>query len=125
MIVRSYRDSDLKRVDEIWKKFYSTEFCLPDLSNTITHAIIENDGIITGFGEVKLFAEALMVIDKDQSLRVKTDTARALIYKGINDSTSAGLRQLHVSVHDLRFAEVMEKHFGFERVKDIIMVRNL
>jgi len=125
MIARNLKDSDLEILDKIYREYYQDDFYLPSLKNTITHAVIEYNNTILGFGEVKIFAEAIMILDKSKSNRIKHETMRALMYKAIQDSKSVGVEQLHVSVKDKNFADSLIKHYDFEVCNNIILARKL
>lgn len=116
---------DLKDIDKIWNLYYKNKFNLPNLNYTVSHGIVEDGQGIIGFGEVKLFAEAIMILDGSRSIRTKAMAMKAMIYKALADSKSIGLSQLHISVADNKFAEQLEKRYGFKKVENIIMVRNL
>lgn len=118
-------DEDLEAIDDIYEKYYKNQFGLPNLNATVSHGIIEDDKGVIGFGMVKLFAEAIMILDKIRSTRDKSRAMKALMYKALADSKRVGLNQLHVTVDDEEFAKKLEKHYGFKRVRSIVLVRNL
>jgi hypothetical protein len=125
MIIRALKAEDIEEVDRLYRSFYENDFYLPSLSNTITHAVVEDGEKILGFGEVKVFAEAIMVLDKNKNDRTKAITMKALMTKAIEDCKKIGIEQLHVSVKDDKFIEILEKHYEFEKVKGIILARKI
>lgn len=116
--LRKPRSSDSKRLHEIWERNYSKEFPLPDLSHSVIDAVVvdENDKVL-GFGIVKLFAEAVMTLDKSQPTRVKIETLRLLFQEAIRGVVGADLHHIHAFVQDPEFSRLMKKHFGFETAK--------
>lgn len=127
MILRSLRNEDVPEVNRFYNEFYSNDFYLPSLRNTITHAVVEDDGRVLGFGEVKVFAEAIMVLDKSKNIKTRASVMRALMTKAILDCKAHDIEQLHVSVkkEDDGFKKILEKHYEFEEVKGVILARKL
>ena len=81
MIIRPVRNGDLKQIDEIYLKHHKDKIQLPDLENQITSAVVENQGRVVGFGIVKIFAEAIMLLDLDES-RVNTSSFNGFVDVG-------------------------------------------
>ena len=115
MLLRRPESRDLQRIDEIWKKHHSTNFGVPNLNNTVTHAVVENeDGKVQAYGTVKLFAEAILYLDWDAPQREKIEALKELMLEAIRGTSDAQLEQLHVFVADPKFSALLKKHFGFK-----------
>lgn len=126
MIIRSLNiDNDLKAIDRIWKEGYSSDFSLPDLSNAVTFAVVEDAGEIVGFGMVKMFAEAIMILDKSKSIRVKSETMKLLLDKAETDCRTENIKQLHSFTNDPNFANLLVKHFNFKTIQNIGLQKEL
>ena len=125
MVIRELRYDDIKEIDDLYKRFYQQDFYLPSLANTITHAVVEDDSGILGFGEVKIFAEAIMVLDMNAKASKRALAMRALMFKAIEDCKNSGVEQLHTSVLNGEFAGILRKHYEFENVKGIILARKI
>lgn len=110
---RYTKESDVDEIDRIWKTFYSNEFSLPDLSNTIIHGVVETDKGITGFGMVKLMAEGLLILDQSVSDKVKMATLKELMIAQRVGVSKTNLTQIHAFVQDPRFANILKKHYGY------------
>lgn len=123
--IRSYEESDLEALDEIWNKFYKGEFSLPDLSNTVTHAVAEKHDRIIAFGMVKYFAEAVMIMDGEANIMDKVRANDLLLAKAFEDSREAGLNQIHVCVALEDYARLLQNKYGFKQAKNIILVKEL
>lgn len=125
MLLRAIKISDLPVIDRIWRKFHSSNFGLTNTSHTVTKGIIEKDGQVLAYGLVKLFGEAIIVLDLDKSKIDKVEALKALLEQAIIDCRKIGLEQLHVFVKDPSFAAILKKHFDFVEVTDIPLVKNL
>ncbi len=114
---------DLARIDEIWKKHHSESFGVPNLANTVTHAVVENeDGKVQAYGIVKLFAEAILFLDWDAPQRDKIEALKELMLEAIRGTSDAQLEQLHVFVADPKFSKLLKKHFGFKSTTGEMLV---
>jgi hypothetical protein len=84
MIIRPYKVEDLEAIDNIYTKYYAGEYSLPDLSHTVTNAVVQDGDRIVGFGLVKLWAEAVMVLDKELPRKPKVLGFDMLINHAVN-----------------------------------------
>ena len=122
---RRIKLSDLPLIDRIWRKFHKSGFGIPGRANIVTQGVVEKDGIVLGYGQVKVFCEAIMVLDLDIPQRDKIDVIRKLMEIAIMDSTKTGYEQLHVFVQNPEFAKILKKHFGFQSCSGEALVLNL
>ena len=114
MLLRSFRPSDIAAIDKVYKLYHSDSFGIPDLSHVLTQRVVtDDDDVIIAYGMVKLFAEAIMVLDLGASQRDKVEALRLLMGTAIADAKSAKLAQLHGFVKDKSFIEVLKKHYNF------------
>lgn len=118
MKLRDFKRSDIEPIDQIWQAHHSTDFSVPDRRNMICEAVVENDGRVIGYGQVKLFAEAMMILDLDASRREKVVALQLLLGHAFAGANQARLNQMYAFIKDPDFALLLEKHFGFERVID-------
>lgn len=119
-------DTDSNTISKIWEEGYKDEFSLPDLTNAVTFAVVEDDdGIVIAFGIVKVFAEAIMILDQDESDRIKSDAMKLLLSKAENDCKSNGIKQLHTFCKDESFADLLIKHFDFKKIKTVGLSKEL
>lgn len=126
MHIRRYRPSDLEAVSKLWEKHYSQEFSLPSLLPRIVEAVVEDDwGEIVGFGVVKVFAEAVMVLDKDRSTRDRAESMDLLMKLAVDGVSQVGAKQLHVFVSDENFGNVLRKHYDFKEPSLKVLVKEI
>jgi len=126
MIIRQVLRSDLERIDEIYRTGHNESFALPDLQNQITSAVVvdDNDKIVA-FGVVKVYAEAVMVVDLNQSKMdriLEMDQLFAEAYRGCEEQ---GIQQLHVFVQDPKLQRLLERKYGFKPANGVALVKEL
>lgn len=125
MIIRPYKIEDLEAISTIYEQYYRGEYELPNLDRTLTNAVVEVNGQITGFGLVKLWSEAVMVLDKSRSVRVKVNTFDALMNHALKASQHYKMDKIYAVVADPRFQGIMEKHFDFKPIENTVLEREI
>lgn len=116
LVVRRYSPADLKKIDEIWQKHHSASFSLPKLSPSIIDCVIEDEQGIIAFGNLKVYAETVMVMDHDRSARLRAKAFREIMPVAIMGAQRAGIHEIHAVTQDPDFGVVMRKHYGFRDV---------
>lgn len=113
-MIRLFQPSDIVAVDRIWRAHHSDDFSVPDRRNMVTEAVVEVDGEVIAYGQVKLFAEAMFILDKSASQRNKVLALKLLMLEAFRGTDAAGLRNLYAFIKDPEFATLISHHFGFE-----------
>jgi len=116
VIVRRYSSEDLKVIDELWRKHHAHQFSLPKLQPSIIDCIVEDDKGIVAFGNLKVFAETVMIMDHDRSAIVRAKAFREIMPVAIMGAQIAGIAEIHAVTQDPDFGVVMRKHYGFRDV---------
>ena len=116
MIVRRYTPEDLKVIDELWRKHHAHQFSLPKLQPSIIDCVVEDDKGIVAFGNLKVFAEAVMIMDHDRSPIVRAKALREMMPIGIMAAQRSGIAEIHLVSQDPDYAELLRKHYGFTTV---------
>jgi hypothetical protein len=116
MIIRPFQDSDILAIDEIWRKHHSNDFSVPNRSTRLVEWVAEEDGRVVAYGQVKLFAEAMIILDKDASQRAKIESLKGLLFEAFRGTNLAGLEDIYCFIRDPGFASILINHFGFELV---------
>lgn len=114
MYTRDFKVEDWPEILALKKKYYAGELTLADpTKNVVTDLIVcdDNDKIL-GFGFVKLFAEAVMILDQSLPARLKVQILRAMMSEAIEGSRSYGLEYLHMFSKREDFLDVLKKHYG-------------
>lgn len=105
---------DRTQIDDIYWKHHADTFYIPNLDHTVTHAVVRDNEKVLAFGMVKLYPEAILVMNKDCSLRDRVGAWRMLMNKAIKDTKSAGFPYLHATIHDNAYSSLLSKHYGFK-----------
>lgn len=112
--LRSFQNSDIEAINEIWERHYSKDSSLPNRNNAIVDAIVEDDGHIIAYGQVKLFAEAMFFLDKNAPKRVRVEALILLMTEALRGCNVTGIEDIYCFIKDPQFASLISKHFGFE-----------
>jgi hypothetical protein len=115
-VIRRYQDGDLKKVDELWRKHHQNQFSLPSLHPSIITCVIEDEKGMIAFGNLKVFAETIMVMDHDRSAIVRAKAFREIMPVAIMGAQKIGISEIHAVTQDSSFGDVLRKHFGFSDV---------
>lgn len=125
LYLRGVREQDFPVIDGIWRRHHSKDFGIPSSANAIDIKVLTSEDKVVGLGMVKLFAEGIIVLDKDMP---KPTLAKA-ISVGIDHSLDvvkrAGLEQFHVFTDDPHYIEVLKKHWGFRIAPGTVLYREI
>ena len=117
--LRVFQSSDIEIINEIWERYHRDSFSVPNRNNSIVDAIVEDEeGVVIAYGQVKLFAEAMFILDKDASKRVKVEALILLMQEALRGCNVTGIEDLYCFIKDPQFASLISKHFSFEIVDD-------
>ena len=123
MIVRQYNPRlDAVPIHEVWRKYHDTDFSIPAVENVLTTPIVYEDNKLIAFGMVKLFAEAILVMNLDATTRERVNAMKILFAEAFKACDKANIEQLHVSVTNPDFAEMLKKHYDFRTCEGEILV---
>ena len=115
---RRFESSDLKKFEELHKKYYS-EFEFPNFMDMVNAFVIENDeGEMIMAGAIESVGEVVLVTDKEKPL---VSIGRALVEaKAISEFTARyrGIKELYAFVSNEDYAKHLIQH-GFSRHKHI------
>lgn len=125
LIIRPYTPADLDDISRIYDEYYSHEYNLPNLERTLTNAVVADGNTVVGFGLVKLWAEAIMVLDKGNTTRNKPLAFDMLMQHALKASKHYKIDKLYAVVADPKFQAVMEKHFDFKPISDTVLVKEI
>lgn len=111
-----HSNKDFDDIDRIWKSFYSNEFGLPPMDEkTLYHTVIEDRGKLVGFGHIKQTAESIMVIDQSVRMRDKIEIIRLILDKQLEGMIVKDISECHAFAQNPKFAEILVKHFNYQR----------
>ena len=109
-------NKDILDINRIWKSFYSEEFGLPPMDiKTLYHTVIEADGNVVGFGQIRATAESIMIIDQALPMRDKIGIVKAILEKQLEGMIVKDITECHAFAQNPKFAEILIKHFGYQK----------
>jgi hypothetical protein len=111
--LRSFRWQDTPEISKIWEEHHSDYYGLPNRRSAVVDAVVEDNGKIVGYGQVKLFAEAMLFLDKSASLRSRVRALQMLMLEAFRGTEQAGLSEIYAFINDPDFALLIQKHFRF------------
>ena len=111
--LRAFDWSDEPAVSKIWEEHHSDFYSLPNRKSIIIDAVVENKDKIIGYGQVRLFAEAMLFLDKSASPRDKVDALRKLMLEAFRGTEIAGIQEIYAFIQDPDFSLLIQKHFRF------------
>lgn len=121
VIARDLKDEDIDKIIEIHNKDPYTN--VPGLNYMIINAVIENtdSGKIIGYGAVKIFVEAQLILDRELSKRDRAEALMEAMHTAIIYSRDAGVETLYANCIDENFAKCLENRFKFKRVPGTLL----
>lgn len=123
-MLRDLRVTDLPLLDEIHSRCQT--FGVPNLTHLVDDKIVTApDGSIVGYGLLKLFPEAIMILDTAKSLRQRMEALNEFLEHAIAIAREAGVEQIHAFVDDERFSHLLIERYGFNTVSAKPLVLNL
>lgn len=122
---RSLKPADLTQVDKIYRDYYQDYCMLPNLNHTIESGVVDSDDGIIGFGMVKLYPEAIIVLDSSKRLRDRIGAHNLLLDVGLLACSKYKHEELRAHVVDSNYERFLTKNFNFETVKGSLMIKDL
>ena len=111
--LRAFDWSDEPAVSKIWEEHHSHLYGLPNRNSIIIDAVVENKDKIIGYGQVRLFAEAMLFLDKDASPKDRVIALRKLMLEAFRGTELAGIQEIYAFIADPDFSLLIQKHFRF------------
>lgn len=111
--LKDFEPSDIEPINVIFER--QPDLGVPNLRNVIVNSTIVKGKEVIGYGVVKMYAEAVLILDQ---MVQKRDKGMALIH-GLNLAISAcsalKIEQLHIISNDENFTKVLQKRFSFKK----------
>jgi hypothetical protein len=108
-------DSDVESIGKVWESHHSHSFELPSRKRLIVEAKVVNGDRLIAYGQVRLVAEPIFVLDLDARPREKIEALKLLMSEAYRGIERFGLRRAHAFIRDPYFADLIVRHFGWER----------
>lgn len=121
---RNFRTDDIAPIDDIFNR--QSRFGVPSLNNLIQNATLEDEnGKVVGYGCIKLFAEGSLLLDPDESKKVKAESVREAVRLMILFAKDAGLETLYVIGSTENFSQILRNKYGFKAVPGELLMMDL
>ena len=113
MKLRTFDWSDVPAISKIWEEHHSDYYGLPNRRTCVIDAVVEDEGKILGYGQVKLFGEAMLFLDKSASKTARAKAFQLLMLEAFRGAEQFGLQELYAFVTDPDLSLLIQKHFKF------------
>jgi len=125
IVPRVFKPSDIAEIDAIFKK--QPELGVPSIRNMIINGVIEDTDTnkVIAYGVVKLFGEAILILDKDIPKRDKAKALREVMKIAISFSRERYLEYLYLISNSESFSEVLKKKYGFIKCPGELLMLDL
>lgn len=125
IISREFRESDIMPIDEIYNR--QPSLGVPSLKNMIINSTLEDEitGKIVGYGVVKIFAEAVLILDKEIPKQDRAVALTEAMQTCLLFCKDAGVEVLYAVASDENFAKVLEKSYLFHRVPGTLLCKEV
>lgn len=117
MKLRAFKDSDIEPISDIWEQYHSMDYGLPDRSKAVIDAVFEDEGRVIGYGQVKLFAETMLFLDKGAPQRARILALKALMLEAFRGASCSGLAEIYAFINDPVLSALIQKHFHFNVIE--------
>jgi len=90
-------------------------FPVPDVESKLYFArgvVVSGDKIV-GFGLARVTSEFILLLNPDESKRLRVQALEMLTRVGVRSAVKVGIDEAHAFVSDSVFADILKKKFGF------------
>jgi N-acetylglutamate synthase-like GNAT family acetyltransferase len=124
MIIRNIRNADVPQVRKLCEEYRKTGFSMPEPGSIFADALIEHDGKVLGYGVLKHLAEAIMVLDHSVGVKERGEALTLLIQEAVKEASKKGLLEVQ-AVCEPKFAGVMKRHYGFQKLQGEVLILDI
>ena len=98
-------EADVLLIDKLWREHLSHETSLPSLRSRVVDAVAKNEeGKLIGYGQVKVFGEAMLFLDPTARKRDRAKATQQLMNEAIRGAKKANLDSLYCFIKNPAFA---------------------
>ena len=116
-------DRDMLELNRINRQ---QKFDIEEIDNCIgDHIIRDGKGDMIAYGIIKHFSEALILLDLNRSKRAKIKALTETLKVGEDTARINKIEQLHVFVKEDNLANTLVKHYGYRRITDIPLLKDI
>lgn len=115
---------DIDPIDEIFQR-RGRDIGIPSLKNVIVNSTIIQDNKVIGYGVVKAYAEAVLILDPEIRKRSKA----AAVINGLNFALEqcrvAGVEQVFIFSNDKNYTKLLKKRYRFKEASGVTLFLEL
>jgi hypothetical protein len=116
--LRPLTHTDIIELDKLWQEHWS-DSSLPGLNNRVIDSVaVDESGRIVGYGQVRLFAEAMLFLDPTVSKRNKVKALKLLMSEAMRGIKESGLEEVYAFIKDPDFSLLIQRRYGFKSVTE-------
>ncbi len=125
VVARDLKPEDIPKINGIHERNPYTG--IPGLNYMIVNAVFENvdDNRIVGYGVVKVFAEAHLILDHSLPKRERARAFTEAMQTAILYARDAGVETLYANSNDEDFTRVLENRYKFIKVPGTLLFLDL
>ena len=90
----------------------------------VDRIVVDGEAVIA-YGVLHSFTEGVQITDPSLSAFKRAKAMDMLLEFALVETQKRGLEQLHAFVKDPKWAASLEKHYGFVRNPNTVLIRNL
>src|SRR5271169_4570853 len=127
MHVRDIRPEDIEIIRDIRNRHYP-KYSLPSLLNSFCTGVVVNESDeFAGFGQVKAYAEAIILLNKDMSHIQQVKALKTLEHAVRKRLVGTHVEELHCHIHpdSNGYARELIDHFGYREIPGSYLVLDL
>ena len=106
--------ADTPALDELWKAYWS-DVSLPGQKDKIIDSIaVDESDRIVGYGQVKMFAEAMLFLDPTTRKRDRARAVKLLMTEALRGVDRLNLDYIYCFIRDPDFSMLIQNRYGFK-----------
>lgn len=122
---RVFQLDDIPEINDIHKR--NPLIGVPSLNNVIANSsfVRSNDDKVVAYGVIKVFAEGVLILDKDIRTREKAEVVKLSTPEMLERARNAQLEYIYVIANDSGYSAILRKKYNFIRVPGELLMASL
>lgn len=118
MKLRPLIETDIIELDKLWQEHWSNT-TLPNRRDKVVDAVVDNEeGRLIGYGQVKMFAEAMLFIDPTARKRDRARATKLLMSEALRGAKAIKVQDLYAFIKDPDFSLFIQHRYDFHAVPE-------
>lgn len=122
---RVFQLDDVPEINGIYRR--NPLIGVPTLNNVVANSsfVRKDDDKIVAYGVVKLFAEGVLILDKDIRAREKVEVVKLSTPEMLERAKAARLEYIYVIANNPGYSDILRKKYGFLRVPGELLMASV